>query len=286
MPDKMLRTYSGAVAVVTGAASGIGRCIAEELTRRGSEVILADLQAELAEEIAAAIRGAGNKAQALKLDVTDASAVDALLRNVIERTGRLDYLFNNAGILIRGPIRMQTLEDWDRILSVNFRGVINGVHSAYPMLRQGFGHIVNTASVVGLLPASGMVAYSATKHAVVGLSISLRAEAAASGIRVSALCPGVVRTPMLLAGGEYEKRYMEATAEQKRKMMEQHKQMLPEKFARKALDAVAKNAAIIVIPRWCKFLWFVNRLSPALSILFMQKMIASNMFKEVAADRP
>jgi NAD(P)-dependent dehydrogenase (short-subunit alcohol dehydrogenase family) len=286
MPDRMLRTYNGAVAVVTGAASGIGRGLAEELAKRGSEVILADLQIELAEEIVLAIRAAGSKAQAFKLDVTDAAAVDALLRKTIESAGRLDYLFNNAGIGVGGPIGMHTLEDWDRIISVNLRGVINGVHSAYPiMLRQGFGHIVNTASAAGLIPSPRIVAYSTTKHAVVGLSTSLRAEVAAAGIRVSVLCPGVVRTAILGGGGKYGKLYTDIPAEQQRKMIERYKPMPPDQFARKALNAIARNAAIIVIPSWWKLVWWINRLSPALSMLLMRKMIGANIPKETTLNR-
>jgi len=271
MSDKMLRAYSGAVAVVTGAASGIGRGLAQELARRGGEVVLADLQVELAEEAASAIRRAGGKAQAVKLDVTDISAVGSLFQNTVERTGRLDYLFNNAGISIGGPIGLHTTEDWDRILGVNLRGVINGVCCAYPiMLKQGFGHIINTASVAGLMPSPGIVAYSTTKHAIVGLSMSLRAEAGPSGIRVSVLCPGVVRTP-ILAGGKYGKVYGHLSAEQLLKMLEQLRPMSPDQFARKALSAVARNDAIIIIPSWWKLFWWLNRLAPALLRLFIQK---------------
>jgi NAD(P)-dependent dehydrogenase (short-subunit alcohol dehydrogenase family) len=287
MTTRMLRTYNEAVAVVTGAASGIGRGLAEELAKRGSEVILADLQIDIAEEIAAAIRETGSKAQAFKLDVTDAPAVNALLQNVLERTGRLDYLFNNAGIGIGGPIGLHTLEDWDRIISVNLRGVINGVHSAYPiMLRQGFGHIVNTASSAGLVPSPGAVAYATTKHAVVGLSISLRAETAPSGIRISVLCPGVVRTAILDGGGKYGKVYTDIGAEQQRKMMEQLKPMAPDRFARQALDAIARNAAIIVIPSWWRLFWWINRLSPALMMLLTQRMMGASTPQEVALNRP
>jgi NAD(P)-dependent dehydrogenase (short-subunit alcohol dehydrogenase family) len=273
MSNKMLRTYNEAVAVVTGAASGIGRGLAEELAKRGSEVILADLQIEVAEEIASAIRTTGSKAQAFKLDVTDASAVDTLLQKTVERTGRLDYLFNNAGIAVAGPIGRYTLEDWDRIVDVNFRGVIHGVQSAYPIMqRQGFGHIVNTASAAGLIPAAGLVAYSATKHAIVGLSTSLRAEVAAEGIRVSVLCPGLIRTPMMMeGGGKFGKLYTEGlSVEQQLKMMEQLKPMPPDQFARQALNAVARNASIIVIPAWWKLFWWIYRLSPALVIRLMQ----------------
>jgi NAD(P)-dependent dehydrogenase (short-subunit alcohol dehydrogenase family) len=264
MTDKTLRTFQQAVAVITGAASGIGRALAEELARRGSEVILADLQAEVAEEVVLTIRAGGGVAHAFRLDVSDASAVGALLCDTAERTGRLDYLFNNAGIGIGGPISLHTLEDWDRILGVNLRGVIHGVHAAIPiMLEQGFGHIINTASMAGLMPAPGTVAYAATKHAVIGLSLSLRAELARSGIRVSVLCPGVVRTPMLDGGGRYGKVYSGAFAQQQREMMEQLRPMAPDRFARKALDAIAGNRAIVVVPSWWRLFWWAYRLSPA-----------------------
>ena len=273
MSNKMLRTYNSAVAVVTGAASGIGRGLAEELARRGSEVILADLQIELAEESAVAIRETGGSAQAFMLDVGDASAVDALLQNTVQRTGRLDYLFNNAGIGIAGPFEKHTLEDWDRIIGVNFRGVIHGVQSAYPIMqRQGFGHIVNTASLAGLVPSAGMVAYTATKHAVVGLSSSLRAEAAMAGIRVSVLCPGLIRTAILEDGGKYGKVYVQGIpVEQQRKAIEQLRPMAPDQFARQALNAVARNDAIIVLPAWWTLMWWLNRLSPSIVMFMMRK---------------
>lgn len=272
MPDKMLRTYHGAVTVVTGAASGIGRRLAEELARRRAEVVLADLQIELAEEVAAGIRAAGGTARAANVNVTDSPAVAALLHDTFERTGRLDYLFNNAGIGIAGPIGWHTLEDWSRIIAVNLQGVINGVHSAYPiMLKQGWGHIVNTASTGGLIPSPGFVAYAATKHAVVGLSMSLRAEVAASGLRVSVLCPGVIRTPILEDGGKYGKVYTDLSAEQQRKAIEQFKPMAPDQFARQALNAVARNEAIIILPSWWKLFWWLNRLSPAALVLLMQR---------------
>ncbi len=271
MSDKRLRTYHGAVAVVTGAASGIGLGLVRELVARGSEVILADLQVELAEEAAAAMRMTGGKAQAAKLDVTDFSAVNSLLQNTIKRTGRLDYLFNNAGISIGGPIGLHTGEDWNRIIGVNLRGVINGVHGAYPiLLKQGFGHIVNTASIAGLMPVPGIVAYAATKHAVVGLSMSLRAEVAPAGIRVSVLCPGVVRTP-ILTGGKYGKLSGPISAERLLGMLEKFRPMAPDRFARQALDAVARNDAIIIIPAWWKLIWWINRLAPDLARLCIQR---------------
>ena len=191
-----LRTFEGAVALVTGGASGIGRAIGESLARRGARVVLADLQVDLAKEIAARIKENGGQATALALDVTDYPATSQLVQNTYQSLGRLDYVFNIAGIGIVGEARYYAIEDWCRVLDVNLRGVVHGVHAAYPiMLRQGFGHIVNMASGAGLWPSPFVVSYCASKHAVVGLSTSLRIEAAAARIRVSVLCPGAVRNP-------------------------------------------------------------------------------------------
>ena len=135
------------------------------------------------------------------------------------------------------------------------------------MLNQGFGHIVNTAALAGLVPEAGSPSYTTTKHAVVALSRVLRAEAATEGIRVSVLCPGFVRTPILEGGGKYGKHLMELTPEQERDLLdliEKFRPMSPNVFARKALDAIARNKAIIVIPSWWKLLWWMDRLSPSL----------------------
>jgi NAD(P)-dependent dehydrogenase (short-subunit alcohol dehydrogenase family) len=269
--NKTLRVFDNGTAIVTGGASGIGRALAEELVKRGCEVVLADLQIELAEEVASEIRVAGGKGEALELDVTDFPAVECLLQETVERTGRLDYMFNNAGIGIGGDVSLHSIEDWDRIVDVNLRGVINGVQAAYQiMLNQGFGHIVNTASMAGLMPSPGTVSYASTKYAVVGLSKSLRPEAALAGIRVSVLCPGVIRTP-ILEGGKYGKALVEISPEQLRDMWERLKPMPPNIFARKALDAVAKNKAIIIIPSWWKLFWWIDRLSPSLGISLAQR---------------
>ena len=204
--DRRLRTYQEAVAIITGGASGIGRALAEELSRRGAEVVLADRQIELAEEVAEGIREAGGMATAAEVDVTDFAAMQSLVQNTLATLGRLDYFFNNAGIGIGGEVRHYGIEDWHQILDVNLHGVVHGIQAAYPiMIQQGYGHIVNTASMAGLMPAPWSVSYAATKHAVVGLSTSLRIEAAALGVRISVLCPGVIDTPILQSAGKYGK---------------------------------------------------------------------------------
>jgi len=277
---KGIKTYDGATAIVTGGASGIGQTIAEELARRGCEVVLADFQWEAAKEVAEGIRATGGKATAVKLDVTDGPAVAQVVRDTVMRTGRLDYIFNNAGILITGGIHHYTIADWDQIVNVNIRGIINGVHAAYPvMMMQGFGHIVNTASIAGLIPDPGQVAYATTKHAVVGLSKSLRAEAGLSGIRVSVLCPGIISTPMTNDGGKFGKTYSDISPELRKQMLKEVSPMRPDLFAKKVLDAVAKNRAIIVEPAWWKWFWRIDRLLPEYSILLSQKTYKRTLTK-------
>jgi NAD(P)-dependent dehydrogenase (short-subunit alcohol dehydrogenase family) len=268
-PDNGLRTFGGAVAIITGGASGIGRGLGEALARRGAHVVLADRQAGLAEEVAAAIRAAGGRATAAELDVTDFPATERLVGQTVAHHGRLDYLFNNAGIGVVGEARYYDIKDWDRVFDVNVRGVANGVQAAYPvMLRQGYGHIVNTASLAGLVPFPTVVGYCAAKHAVVGLSAALRVEAAAAGVRVSVLCPGAVRTPILEGGGKYGRAVQPLPQEFMKKNWERQRPVPADRFAAEALRAVARNRAIIVIPSRWKIFWWLNRLSPALALYF------------------
>jgi len=268
---KAIRIFNDATAIVTGGASGIGRALAEELARRGCEVVLADLQIDKAQDVATKIRNSGGKAKALNIDTTDFPAMEQLVRETVESSGRLDYIFNNAGIGIGCTADQYSIEDWNKIIDINLRGVVNGIQAAYNiMIEQGFGHIVNTASMAGLMPSPLAVAYSTTKHAVVGLSQSLRAEAAQWGIRVSVLCPGVIRTP-ILQGGKYGKILRDIPAEKVREMWEGFKPMSPDIFAKKVLNAIAKNKAIIIEPSQWKLIWWLNRLSPSLVMFLTQK---------------
>jgi NAD(P)-dependent dehydrogenase (short-subunit alcohol dehydrogenase family) len=272
MPNEVLRVFKNATTIITGGASGIGRALAEELAGRGAEVVLVDLQIELAEEVVAGIRAGGGEATASETDVRDFSAVDRLVRETAQRTGRLDYMFNNAGIAIGGDISLHGIEDWDLIVNTNLRGVINGIQAAYPIMReQGFGHIINIASMAGLFPSPGLASYSTTKHAVVGLSTSLRIEAAPAGVRVSVLCPGVIRTP-ILEGGKYGKDLIGMSAEQKRRMWERFRPMPAPVFASKALGAIARNRSIIIIPWYWKLSWWTQRLFPSAATLLAQKL--------------
>lgn len=260
-----IRLFQGAVAVVTGGASGIGLALGRALARRGGQVVLADRDAEPAARAAAAIRAGGGSAEAAALDVRDGEAFRRLLEETVERHGRLDFLFNNAGIAIAGEVLDYRPEHWDRLFEVNLRGVSNGVQAAYGiMVGQGFGHLVNTASMAGLIPCPGGAAYGAAKHAVIGLSRSLRLEARRHGVRVSALCPGVVRTAILDGGGRHGLALRPIDAAAERRLWDRLRPVDPDRFAELVLPLVARNRAIIVVPAWWRLLWWLDRLSPAL----------------------
>ena len=267
------------MAIVTGGASGIGRALSEELARRGAAVVLADVQTAEAAAVATSIAASGRSASASTLDVTDCASVKRLVERVAEEHGRLDFVFNNAGIGVGGEIRDHTIDAWNRIIDVNLRGVVHGVQAAYPiMLRQRFGHIVNTASMAGLMPAPLSTSYSATKHAVVGLSKALRVEAAGLGVRISVLCPGVIRTP-LLSGGRYGI-FVGALPEPEQRAAAlryfgRFRPMDVGVFAAKVLNQVARNRAIIVVPAWWKLLWWLDRLSPTLSLVLAGRLVES-----------
>ena len=263
--EATLRTFAGAVALVTGGASGIGAGLGRELARRGAFVVLADRDGEDAQTEAARIAAAGGRAEGATLDVRDAAAVKALVTEVFARHGRLDYLFNNAGIAVGGEARELALEDWRDAVEVNLMGVVHGVQAAWPrMVGQGFGHVVNTASMAAFMATALAAPYGATKSATVGLSRALRVEGAALGLRVSVLCPGVVRTPILESGGRHGRVRAFLDPELQKALWERTRPMDADAFARKSLDDVARNRAVIVHPAWWRVLRFLNGVAPSL----------------------
>ena len=154
-----MKQFKDKTAIVTGGAAGIGRGLCEELARAGAVVVIADIDEEGAQKAAQEIRSSGGRAIGKRLDVTRDEEIEKVVDETIEEYGRLDYMFNNAGIAVGGGVHEHSLDDWNHQLDVNVRGVVHGVQAAYPVFReQGFGHLVNTASMAGLnrerLPAS------------------------------------------------------------------------------------------------------------------------------------
>jgi NAD(P)-dependent dehydrogenase (short-subunit alcohol dehydrogenase family) len=191
------------VVVVTGAGSGIGRALALAFAGEGARIVLSDVEADPLAESAALVEGAGAEAVAVTTDVSDADDVDALARATIERFGQVNVVCNNAGVGGGGLIKDQQLVDWQWVIGVNLWGVIHGIRSFLPLLRQADeAHILSTASIAGLSAGPGLGPYNATKFAVVGLMETLHHEMAAdpdANVGVSVLCPGEVRTNIVTA---------------------------------------------------------------------------------------
>jgi NAD(P)-dependent dehydrogenase (short-subunit alcohol dehydrogenase family) len=266
---------AGGVAIVTGGASGIGSALGRHLARRGALVVLADRDGEDARAEAARVTAAGGRCEAARLDVRDAAAAEALVADVFARHGRLDYLFNNAGIAVGGEARDLRLEDWRDAVEVNLMGVVHGVHATWPrMVAQGFGHVVNTASMAAFMATAMASPYGATKAAIVGLSRALRIEGAALGVRVSVLCPGVIRTPILENGGRHGRVRALFDAETQKRLWEQLRPMDVDVFARKALDDVARNREVIVHPAWWRLLRLLNGVAPSLMDALARRELA------------
>jgi len=257
-------SVSGKIAFVTGGASGIGAALTAKLVDGGAEVWIADRQIGAAQELAQRLNSGGAKAHAIELDVRSYPSFERAVAEAVQQSGRIDYLFNNAGIAVGGEIDSYTLDDWNDVFDVNLHGVVHGIQAVYPiMIRQHSGHIVNTASMAGLVATPAQGSYTASKHAVVALSKVLRVEAERHGVQVSVFCPGAIRTP-ILAGGKYG-RFNGISDEQLLKFWEPFRPMAPEKFAERALRAVLRGDAIIVVPAWWKAFWYLERLSPALA---------------------
>ena len=269
-----MTTFKDRVAIVTGGASGIGRGLCEELGRLGAVVIVADLDDHGAQLVASTITAAGGRASSAHVDVSRAEQVQKLVEIAAAEHRRLDYMLNNAGIGFWGEVRDMSLEQWHQLIDVNLWGVVYGSTAAYSvMIKQGFGHIVNTASLAGLVSVSTATPYAAAKHGVVGFSISLREEAADLGVKITVVCPGQVRTPfhdsLTLANVHRNGPQSPSGAVDGRQA------------ARIILKGVTRNKRIIVFPLRARLTWIKYRFLPALIARINRKMV-----RNLRASRP
>lgn len=261
----MKQGYEGKVALVTGGGSGIGAALAEALHAAGAVVVVADINEAAARAVAARL---GPRHRGVGLDVRNAVAVEMLIDEMAEREGRIDFVFNNAGVAVVGEFHRLSRADLDRVLDVNLRGAAYVAHAAFRrMAVQGFGHLVNTASGYGLVPSGANAPYATTKFGVVGLSESLRLEGHDLGVRVSVVCPGFVRTPIV------DKMHAVGLDAEKVRASVPFAPVEAAEAARIVLDGVARNRAIIAFPRYVGLMAMFYRLFPKVAFRFGLRMV-------------
>lgn len=258
-----MKDFKDRVVVITGAGSGIGRATAHAFSERGAQVHVVDFAASRAEAVTAELRLMGREAWSHVVDVRDADALASLAADIYQRHDRVDVLINNAGVGHGGFVQELELADWKWVLDTNLWGVIHGIHAFVPrLIDQGTPcHIVNTASIAGLVGIPSMAPYCASKFAIVGLSESLGAELAAHGISVTAICPGIINTD-IIAGSKFGG----GVEGSRSKVAEYYRKhgISPEKVASDIVKAVRRERPVqLTIGSAYPVLW-LKRLSPRL----------------------
>jgi NAD(P)-dependent dehydrogenase (short-subunit alcohol dehydrogenase family) len=258
-----IRNLAGKTALVTGAASGIGREIALALARRGADLALCDLNEAGLAETADAARALGREVLTRRVDVASAEAMRGFAEAVHQRTPAVDLLVNNAGVAIAARVLDTSLEDWEWILGVNVRGVVHGCHFFLPaMVQRGAGgHVVIVASAAGFAAGEPLGAYCTTKFAALGLAESLAGELRPHRIGVTAVCPGLIDTPITRSAvlrGVYD------DPEVRRRMVEGYRRRGygPERVARNVLKAIQRGRLVAPISPEAWMLYYVKRWAP------------------------
>lgn len=263
----MKNPYKHKIVFVTGGGSGMGRALCLALGGRGADVTVADVNGSAADRVADEITAAGGRARSCALDVSDEGAVFGAVEAVITACGRLDYYFNNAGIGISADALDLDIRQWRRVFEVNLFGVLYGTMAAYAaMAKQGSGHIINVSSMAGFAPFSMNTPYTAAKYGVVGLTEALRHEAAARGVRMTLVCPGIVRTSF------YDSMEVVGTDRSAYTGRLPRRLIGPVRAAEIILNGVAKNRKLVVFPFHARVLWWVKKLAPVL-LDFMNRYV-------------
>jgi NAD(P)-dependent dehydrogenase (short-subunit alcohol dehydrogenase family) len=262
----MSSPFAGKVAIVTGAANGIGRAVAQSLARQGAKVTLLDIEGDAVRLVASELESEGASAVAVEADVRDSAAVARTVTECFERNGRIDYLFNIAGIGVMAMARDHTLQDWNDVVQTNLFGVIHAVQVCFPlMVRQRSGHIVNMGSMGGVMPLPGNISYVTSKAGVIALSETLRNEGRAHGVRVSVVCPAAVKTEMFQRA-----KFVSLDREAIMKVLPPGG-ITAEQCAASILRGVEKNRAMI-LPHVAKVLWLCHRLLPTFTTWMIRSL--------------
>lgn len=258
----------GQVAIVTGAASGIGRALSLALARSGVAVAAVDVNVEGIHTLEREVADSGGRAYGFVCDVSRPDALAEVTTAMLQRAGRIDFLFNVAGLEINGDVLAVDSAKWQAGFAVDLGGVMCSTQTVYPvLLKQGFGHIVNIASLAGLVPLPGLAYYTAAKHGVVGFSLALRAEARARGVKVSVACPALVDTGLRANTTAYLGR---ASAHSPR--LRWPRPISAERCAQAILRGVAGNQDVIMIPWTLNWVWWLYRLSPRLFTALISRL--------------
>ncbi|GIW56696.1 MAG: hypothetical protein KatS3mg082_3100 [Nitrospiraceae bacterium] len=260
-----VRNLQGKTALVTGAASGIGKATALAFARRGANLVLCDVDERGLDATAEAIRALGREVFYQRVDVASRHDMRRFAEAVHERLPAVDILMNNAGVGLGASFRDTTLEDWDWIVGINLMGVVHGCHFFLPpMIARGQGgHVINVSSAAGYVATEPLCAYATTKFAVLGFSEALREELERYGIGVTAVCPGIINTPITRTA---RLRGPAATEEARQRMVAfyERRNYSPERVAENILKAVQRNRAVAPISPEAWLMYYLKRLSPAL----------------------
>ena len=251
-----MKVIRGKSALVTGAASGIGRAIALELAREGARVYLLDINDAGLDAVANEVRALGVEAIPRHCDVSVPAQITSAVRFIVAKWGGVDILVNNAGLTYYGRTIQMTGDNWNRLLQVNLHAPIHLTRALMPSLLRREGHVLNVASILGLVGLARVAAYSTTKFGLVGFSESLRHECSRMGLGVTALCPGLVDTKLF-------------TSAPRGKDLKQSKRppswtlTTPEKVAKRAVRAIYRNQALVVMQPSSWFLYLTKRFAPS-----------------------
>lgn len=280
-----VRNLSGKTVLVTGAASGIGKETTLAFARRGANVVICDANEEGLQRTEADCRSLGRDVLARRVDVANRQEMRAFAELVNGEVGAVDILMNNAGVGLGGGFLDTSLEDWDWIVGINFWGVVHGCHFFVPAMvaRGKGGHVVNVSSTAGFVAAEPLSAYCTTKFAVFGLSEALRDELFRHRIGVTAVCPGIINTPITQTS---PLRGQDATPEARQRLIDlyQRRNYGPERVAENILRAIQRNRAVAPVAPEAWGMYFLKRLAPGL-VALMNRKVSERTRKELEAAR-